>query len=462
MSSASRGGAQQRKTKQVVPTKDTTWFEAQYGLKLSAAKGLNSELHPHILSYAPGSPACFLAPLTSRKITVCRSWSQWLGHLTQLAYPLGLTFLLGYNVIPNSYPKGTFGGGSPCGPDNGVNVAMCQLTTNLERAVSEFRFLIAFILAGFVARAVHMWATRRKNYAALCGSTRELSVLMGSFLPLPPTTKGSGASSTKEGEDDNAMRSIPTILEARQTLARWIILAYELAVLKSRGLMDDEIQGKTYLEERDLLEPAEWDALIAGDRHTTVYFWIQSYMVHLEQLGVVHSAYVLSYSQAVGRARAQANDLMSSLDRDLPFPYVNLCYILVCLNVLIFTTYKGVLWSTWLFQHGDNLVNQPVFWVDLGVTFAWNLSYTSLYQLCYVLYNPFGSDKISVAHETIGGGLRKLADQLASATTCVPVELAQSAAAVQKIQEGEGEKDNANKVVVNNNFDERTGRRISC
>jgi len=86
--------------------------------------------------------------------------------------------------------------------------------------------------------------------------------------------------------------------------------------------MDDAILGKTCLEQRSLLELGEWESLIAGDRHATVYFWTQSYMVHLEQLGLVHSSYVLSYSQAVGRALAQANDLMSSLDRDLPFPYV--------------------------------------------------------------------------------------------------------------------------------------------
>jgi len=132
------------------------------------------------------------------------------------------------------------------------------------------------------------------------------------------------------------------------------------------------------------------------------------------------------------------------------------------LNVLIFITYKDALWSTWLFQHGDNFLNQPVFWVDLTVTFAWNLSYASLYQLCYVVYNPFGDDKISVAHETIGGGLRKLADQLASATSCVPVELVQSAAAaaVQKRQEA-GE-DDPNKVFGNDASFKMAEKRISC
>lgn len=390
----------------------SSWLESLYGLKMGSAPGLDGKSHPHILSFAPSSSVQAFAPVLSRRITVCRSFQTTFVHAAWLIYATGLMVVCAYH----GFPDGEMGGGHPCKGDNGKNVQMCGLVESLEATVPEFRFLIAFVLAGFVGAVVSMWNTRRTNYAAVCGATRELSLLMGSFLPLP------GAIASHNGRQEEQR-----LVQARSMLARWIVLAFELAVLKGKGLMDDETVAKPYLEDRQLLYPGEWDAMVKGDRHTTVYFWIQSYMVRLEREGLVHASYVLSFSQAVARARSQANDLMSSLSRDLPFPYVNLCYVLVYLNVLIFSTHRGVLWAVWLYGFGpQNLVLQPKFWVDLLATFAWNMSYTSLYHLCYVLYNPFGNDKNSVAHETIGGGLDVLAKSIATAHNCLPVDLVQA------------------------------------
>ena len=35
-----------------------------------------------------------------------------------------------------------------------------------------------------------------------------------------------------------------------------------------------------------------------------------------------------------------------------------------------------------------------------------------MYDLCKILYNPFGNRRVDVAHEAIQSGLRKLADAL--------------------------------------------------
>lgn len=285
-------------------------------------------------------------------------------------------------------------GKSPCAVA-GNNVMMCQLNKILKDSISEFRFLIAFLLAGFVTRVLMMWDAKRKNYAALCGCTRELNVQIASFLP---TT-----------EDKHFIQG------ARRRLSRWTLLAYELAILKVRDQMDSQ-ETKDYLLKEGLLsDDGEWDLLVPGDRHTTVYYWIQSHFVQLSNAGYIPQEYVLGLSQSVARTRAQANDLMSSVDRDLPFPYVHLCFVLVALNVFLFSTFKGVLWSTWFVQHGDAIWQQPVLWLDVASTFAWNLSYTSMYQLCYVLYHPFhAGTELSVAHTTISKGIRRFAEELAS------------------------------------------------
>ena len=101
------------------------------------------------------------------------------------------------------------------------NINVCNMEAVLHDTKSEFRFLIAFILAGFVATSVSIWRLRRQNYAALCGNTRNLTVLMMSMI---------------DGDDDQ-------LTAVRETLARWTILAFELAVLKARGHIDSE-QGE--------------------------------------------------------------------------------------------------------------------------------------------------------------------------------------------------------------------------
>ena len=88
--------------------------------------------------------------------------------------------------------------------------------------------------------------------------------------------------------------------------------------------------------------------------------------------------------------------------------------------MVIFSTWKGVEWSLWLHAFGDELPAQPHFWIDLIVLFAWNVSYKALYDLGYVLYNPFGERRLDVAHETIGGGIRRLAFEIAAVDDRMP------------------------------------------
>jgi hypothetical protein len=62
--------------------------------------------------------------------------------------------------------------------------------------------------------------------------------------------------------------------------------AFELAMLKSRGNMDSD-EGRAYLEGVGLLAPGEWAALVHGDRHTTVMWWINIQVRQLSDEGVI-------------------------------------------------------------------------------------------------------------------------------------------------------------------------------
>lgn len=116
------------------------------------------------------------------------------------------------------------------------NRNICQLEDVLEQSTESFQWLIAFILSGFVTTSVTAWNTRRTNYASLCGNARNLNILLSSLLPID-----------REDKD---------LCKTRKTLARWVMLAFELAMLKARGHMDSD-EGKDYLLSSGLLEEGE-------------------------------------------------------------------------------------------------------------------------------------------------------------------------------------------------------------
>lgn len=242
-----------------------------------------------------------------------------------------------------------------------------------------------------------MWQTRRKNYASLCGTTRALETYINTYLDVHDLESLKGCSMSKE-----------EVLQARDIMSRWCILAYELAVLKSQGEMDSN-DGRVYLERTGLLADGEWEKMCDGDRHTTVLFWICTKARRLELKKLFDTPYVVNICEATMSMRAQANDLMSSLDRDQPFPYVALCGLLVKINIFIMSTWKAVQWSVWLRAFEIyGLSCKPKWWVDMISMLAWNVSYGGLYDLGYMLHNPFGSRRIDVAHEMVGAGIRKL------------------------------------------------------
>ena len=179
---------------------------------------------------------------------------------------------------------------------------------------------------------------------------------------------------------------------------------------------------------------SEWEAMVVGDRHTTVFFWLQLSLKRLADKGALtQEAFSQCCAPAITSMRAQANDLMSSLDRDTPFPYIALAGVLVQVNLLLMSTWKGLEWSQWFATGGQKIFTLPKFWADLGALFLWNLSYQGMYDLSYYLWNPFLDRRIDVAHEAIGAGLRRLGVGLTSPrmpnTIVAPAQTASAEAA---------------------------------
>eukprot|EP00439_Symbiodinium_sp_Y106_P012083 s1366_g1.t2 len=333
------------------------------GLVISTESGFYGAI-PRLLTYSPDKIWTFSAPFVVRDLTVCNAVSNVLPHLVALLYALILMIILCFTA----FPDGEIGEGKAC--DAG-NVQMCQLEETMKNAKVEFRFLVAFVLAGFVAMTVGTWHSRRTTYAALCGNVRNLIVQLATFLPVD--------------------KSNQQLMQERRKLGRWVILAFELALQKARGKMD-ALETREFLESTKTLLPAEWNAMVAGDRHTTVIAWIQQKCVALQKDGVLLAQALPKISEDISSLRGKANDLMGCLEQDKPYAYSSLVGLLVNINLLIMCTWKGVEWSIWCRSFGDKLFEQPKFWLDVLVLVVWNMSYRALYDLTTTLHNPFGGD----------------------------------------------------------------------
>lgn len=346
--------------------------------------------HPQkkILTFHPEELKHGLMPLFDHDLTACYSFWVWVKHLTIVTYSIVLSVVLAQQSFPDTDMGEDDAPVSACAA--GLNMNMCTLESTLEESTSEFRFLIAFILAGFVAGSVSVWQTRRKGYGALVGNTKNCLVLANSVIP-------------RSGDP----------AKARQHISRWILLTYELAVLKARGHMDSD-DGQDYLESLQLLQPGEWDCMAGGDRHTTVVFWIQSMLMNYVRQDLIPEDSAAKVMEAVSVLRGCANDLMSTLFYDRPISYVALTGLLVKVNVLIFSTWKGVEWATWMRTFGTEVIfkKQARIYIDIFVLLAWNVSYTALYDLGYMLHNPFGNRRIDVPHELISSGVHRFAEKI--------------------------------------------------
>lgn len=187
--------------------KELFQFEKEPGIKLAECNGFFGETI-HMLTFEPRQVRSILGPFLSSDLTVFYSITQWLHHFIAVGYALFIMILVG----ETGFPDGSKGESACVSDDPDRNKNICQLSGVLEQATDDFQWLIGFVLAGFVATSVATWASRRKNYAGLCGNARNLNILLSSFVPL---------------RSDDAH-----LMQTRCTLGRWVMLAMELAMLK--------------------------------------------------------------------------------------------------------------------------------------------------------------------------------------------------------------------------------------
>lgn len=275
------------------------------------------------------------------------------------------------------------------------NAQFCLLRLSLNTTTQTLMILNGFVLGGFVASSRALWLQKRTAYAALCGATRNLLINLASLVP-------------RENQNE---------------VVRWALLGYELSVLKARTLIDS-IEGKTYLEESKLIVGDEWESMVNGDRHTTVWFWIQSRAKQLQDAGKINPYELQTICNAITLSRDRANDLMSGLNRDQPAPYVFVVGTLANIVLVFFSTMKGLNFSVLMHDFGGFRVFGTLgIWVEFIALYLFTMIFSLLYDIAVILYNPFGSRAFDINHDAIGGGIRHLATSLLKGNVVKPSAL---------------------------------------
>lgn len=310
--------------------------------------------------------------------TVHQLWkySVWTIYAIVLAFSMGMSGL--------AFPDG---GNPTCDERNqSKNKSACEMIASLDAGASSLAVLTSFVLGGFLASTRQLWLARRTAYCALCGATRNLLINVCSLAPK----------------------------QERHVLARWTCLGYELSVLKGRMLIDSD-EARVFLTKANLIAENEWETMVNGDRHTTVWFWVQTKARQLRDEGMISEFDLQTVCNAVTLSRDKANDLMSCIDRDQPPPYVFVAGLLVNLNLFFESTTKGADWSVWVNDARAKIWTEPRFYTSVLFLLLYTTMFALLFDVCAVLYNPFGPRDIDVPHETVGRGIRFLAKELASA-----------------------------------------------
>ena len=154
------------------------------------------------------------------------------------------------------------------------------------------------------------------------------------------------------------------------------------------------------------------DILVTHDVHPLVWYWIQTKAGNLSRDGVIDSICFQTICNAVTLSRDKANDLMSCIDRDQPPPYVFVCACLININLFLHSTATGLKWAIWMYDSGLSIWLEPRMYAELLILFLYTTIYGMLFDVCTIMYNPFGPRDIDIEHFKVGSGIRHLAKQL--------------------------------------------------
>jgi hypothetical protein len=127
----------------------------------------------------------------------------------------------------------------------------------------------------------------------------------------------------------------------REKIGRYTVLSLEMAIRRAQGKMDS-IQTKAWLQKLGLLHEDEWDRMVVGDRHTSVYTWLLTVGHQAAADGTLGQHEASALSTSVKAALEAANELIDTQRNPMPIPYAHTISVLVKSYMIICSTEFGM------------------------------------------------------------------------------------------------------------------------
>lgn len=272
--------------------------------------------------------------------------------------------------------------------------------------LSSIKVLAGFVLGTYIANVVGLWRARRTAYVSFLGANRRTIMICAASIRAPETASPA---------------EIEAVNEARSTLARWMVLGLDLAVAKARGVLKDPAL-RAHLERGSLLERNEWDSLVPGEPHNTVWFWMTDAVNRLAARQLLTNPYCLnSIVEAIANMRDKGHDMKGSVGGDLPYPYVMLVKFFVQVVMITNVIYLG-------FQGIPDAAAEPssgaftpfasgrldgvTVSVLLFTVLTLNCALHATTDLHILLETPFGKRRVDLPHEPLLDEVRRYASIL--------------------------------------------------
>jgi len=325
--------------------------------------------------------------------------TKWYNYLVYTLVAILIQLIFGWSyAFPDGRPA--------CGPTDsnttvsnsslaGVrrNSSICDLVETFEWGNEQLRVLTAILLGGYIVATINMWRLRRIRYGIFIGNIRNLTILIGTLVRKHSINKVMNNEEEEQG---------------RHQMMRWAVLGFELAILKARNEMDTDL-GRKYLEDIELLREGEWENMVNGDRHTTVWYWIQRKAVTLTDQGVISSDQRLqTICNHASCTQGLADDIMNEIGNDHCPVYTSVVGITICYTIGNFIFWKGFQWAIWFYDTNGAVWIEPRMYFEVLISIAYTTILACVFDIDKVMHNPFWFREIDLPCESDVFGLLRL------------------------------------------------------
>eukprot|EP00906_Rhabdomonas_costata_P001289 RCo002048 len=198
---------------------------------------------------------------------------------------------------------------------------------------SNLQNLVTFLLGMAMTLVINRWWLMREKYGSILSGSEELSLMAASLIGTPGSTKDFGGLDAR----------------IRKEVVRYCNLGQKLLVLEARRSFEKGGEPMQELLGEGLVTEIEMNALrnpqLVANRHTLVFSWLTAVLRQGSKQGRVAfpDLMLTRLSSNIGKIHRSADDVLTLLNTQLPFAYVQVlswCVVVFLFMICCYTANK--------------------------------------------------------------------------------------------------------------------------